>query len=269
MLLFVAPLIVGRGAPDLFAAPAVGAVADAWRLHDVEWRPVCDDLLHQRPPGQGRRLMFTGIVEEVGVLRSLRVGEKGAVLDVAASTVTADARVGDSILTDGCCLTVTSVDDHGFTADVQPETVRRTTFAQRRAGDRLNLERALTLQLATRRSPGELATSTASVSCRASGARTTPWSSTSRSRRPWRRLSAAQGRITIDGVSLTDRRRGRRRRARVADSSHGLRDHAGFHRRRPPGQPGGRPDRRYVHAFVAGHKPAAGLTWEKLAEAGF
>ena len=45
MLLFVAPLIVGRGAPDLFAAPAVGAVADAWRLHDVEWRPVCDDLL--------------------------------------------------------------------------------------------------------------------------------------------------------------------------------------------------------------------------------
>jgi diaminohydroxyphosphoribosylaminopyrimidine deaminase/5-amino-6-(5-phosphoribosylamino)uracil reductase len=45
VLLFVAPLIVGRGAPDLFAAPAVGAVADAWRLHDVEWRPVCDDLM--------------------------------------------------------------------------------------------------------------------------------------------------------------------------------------------------------------------------------
>ena len=45
VLLFVAPLIVGRGAPDLFAAPAVGAVADAWRLKDVEWRPVCDDLL--------------------------------------------------------------------------------------------------------------------------------------------------------------------------------------------------------------------------------
>ena len=45
VLLFVAPLIVGRGAPDLFAAPAVGALADAWRLHDIEWRPVCDDLL--------------------------------------------------------------------------------------------------------------------------------------------------------------------------------------------------------------------------------
>ncbi len=45
LLLFVAPLIVGRGAPDLFAAPAVDAVAGAWRLHDVEWRMVCDDLL--------------------------------------------------------------------------------------------------------------------------------------------------------------------------------------------------------------------------------
>jgi len=45
MLLFVAPLVVGRGAPDLFAAPAVSAVADAWRLRDVEWRAVCDDLL--------------------------------------------------------------------------------------------------------------------------------------------------------------------------------------------------------------------------------
>jgi diaminohydroxyphosphoribosylaminopyrimidine deaminase/5-amino-6-(5-phosphoribosylamino)uracil reductase len=45
LLLFVAPLVVGRGAPDLFAAPAVGSVAEAWRLRDVEWRAVCDDLM--------------------------------------------------------------------------------------------------------------------------------------------------------------------------------------------------------------------------------
>jgi diaminohydroxyphosphoribosylaminopyrimidine deaminase / 5-amino-6-(5-phosphoribosylamino)uracil reductase len=50
LLLFVAPLIVGRGAPDLFAAPAVGSVAEAWRLHDVEWRQICDDfVLSGRP----------------------------------------------------------------------------------------------------------------------------------------------------------------------------------------------------------------------------
>jgi diaminohydroxyphosphoribosylaminopyrimidine deaminase/5-amino-6-(5-phosphoribosylamino)uracil reductase len=45
VLLFVAPLIVGRGAPDLFASPAVDAVDLAWRLEDVAWRRVCDDLL--------------------------------------------------------------------------------------------------------------------------------------------------------------------------------------------------------------------------------
>ena len=45
VLLFVAPLIVGRGAPDLFALPAVSALAGAWRLQNVKWRPVCDDLL--------------------------------------------------------------------------------------------------------------------------------------------------------------------------------------------------------------------------------
>jgi len=45
VLLFVAPLFVGRGAPDLFSAPAVDAVDRAWRLRDVEWRRVCDDLL--------------------------------------------------------------------------------------------------------------------------------------------------------------------------------------------------------------------------------
>ena len=45
VLLFVAPLIVGRGAPDLFAAPAVTAVDRAWRLTDVEWTTMCDDLV--------------------------------------------------------------------------------------------------------------------------------------------------------------------------------------------------------------------------------
>ena len=49
-------------------------------------------------------------------------------LDVAARRVTGDAAVGDSILTDGVCLTVTSVRPGGFTADAMPETVRRTTL---------------------------------------------------------------------------------------------------------------------------------------------
>jgi len=78
--------------------------------------------------------VFTGIIEEVGTLRSLRVREKSAVLDVAASVVPEGAAVGDSILTDGVCLTITGLRPGGFTADVMPETVRRTTLADRQIG---------------------------------------------------------------------------------------------------------------------------------------
>ncbi len=90
--------------------------------------------------------MFTGIVEEVGKLRRLDVGGQSARLEIAASVVLDGTKVGDSILTDGVCLTVTAVGRDGFTADAMPETVRRTTLGERRPGDGLNLERALTLQ---------------------------------------------------------------------------------------------------------------------------
>ena len=90
--------------------------------------------------------MFTGIVEEVGALRSLRVGANAATLDVVARGVLDGTAVGDSILTDGVCLTVVSLRPDGFSADVMPETVRRSTLGDRRPGDKLNLERALTMQ---------------------------------------------------------------------------------------------------------------------------
>ena len=78
--------------------------------------------------------MFTGIVEEVGALRSLRVGESTATLDVVARGVLDGTAVGDSILTDGVCLTVVSLRPDGFSADVMPETVRRSTLGDRRPG---------------------------------------------------------------------------------------------------------------------------------------
>ena len=78
--------------------------------------------------------MFTGIVEEIGTLRGIRPGADSVVLDIAATTVTDDAAVGDSILTDGVCLTVTSLRAGGFTADAMPETVRRTTLVAAPAG---------------------------------------------------------------------------------------------------------------------------------------
>ena len=75
--------------------------------------------------------MFTGIVEEVGTLRGVRTSTESVVLDIAASTVTQDTAVGESILTDGVCLTVTAVHAGGVTADAMPETVRRTTLGER------------------------------------------------------------------------------------------------------------------------------------------
>ena len=83
--------------------------------------------------------MFTGIVEEVGHIKSADPGK----LVVKASTVLEDARVGDSICMNGTCLTVTSRDDESFSVDVVPETLRRTNLGELNAGDPVNLERSL------------------------------------------------------------------------------------------------------------------------------
>lgn len=87
--------------------------------------------------------MFTGIVEEVGALRSARKGARSAVLDIGARTVLEDAQVGDSIAVNGVCLTVTSLSADGFTADVMHETLRRSSLGTLRPGAPVNLERAL------------------------------------------------------------------------------------------------------------------------------
>lgn len=90
--------------------------------------------------------MFTGIIEEVGKVKSLRRGAKSFVLEVEAVTVLEGTQVGDSIATNGVCLTVTSLTGRGFTADVMPETVNRTALGELLPGALVNLERALSLQ---------------------------------------------------------------------------------------------------------------------------
>ena len=81
--------------------------------------------------------MFTGIVEEVGRVKTSGAGR----LTVAASTVMDDLRVAGSINVNGACLTVTSRDEATFSVDVVPETLRRTSLGGLRAGDGVNLER--------------------------------------------------------------------------------------------------------------------------------
>ena len=83
--------------------------------------------------------MFTGIVEELGHIHSLRDGR----LRIDATHVVEGAVIGESIAVNGCCLTVVAFGDDWWEADVSPETISRTSLAQLSDGDHVNLERAV------------------------------------------------------------------------------------------------------------------------------
>lgn len=83
--------------------------------------------------------MFTGIVEELGTVGSIKSG----VLIVDASLVLEDLDVKDSICVNGACLTVTGLTGKGFQVDVVPETLRRTNLGELTSGSKVNLERSL------------------------------------------------------------------------------------------------------------------------------
>ena len=83
--------------------------------------------------------MFTGIVEEVGKIASL----KGYQLSIQGRTVVEGAKLGDSIAVNGACLTVVGFQDNQFSVDLAPETIRRTSLGNVGPGDWVNLERPL------------------------------------------------------------------------------------------------------------------------------
>lgn len=87
--------------------------------------------------------MFTGIVEEVGRVQSIRREPANAVLTIAASKVLEDVHLGDSIAVCGVCLTVTSFTSSAFTADVMHETLNRSSLGTLKPGSPVNLERAM------------------------------------------------------------------------------------------------------------------------------
>ena len=88
--------------------------------------------------------MFTGIIEELGRVRSLERRGEGARLVIEASTVTVDTQEGDSISVNGVCLTAIDVRADSFAADGSRETLQRSTLGRLRAGSPVNLERAVT-----------------------------------------------------------------------------------------------------------------------------
>ena len=88
--------------------------------------------------------MFTGIVEELGKVKSLETHDKGARITIAADIVTSDSKDGDSIAVNGVCLTALDVTPDSFAADVSQETLDRTTLGRLQPGTSVNLERAVT-----------------------------------------------------------------------------------------------------------------------------
>ena len=91
------------------------------------------------------RNIFTGIIEELGVVKSIAINGASGCITIKAKKVLEGTQLGDSIAVNGTCLTVTSINSDGFSADVMAETVRRTSLSQVGKGDKVNLERAMTL----------------------------------------------------------------------------------------------------------------------------
>ncbi|MBL7137449.1 MAG: riboflavin synthase [Bacteroidales bacterium] len=146
--------------------------------------------------------MFTGIIEEIGAVSSVRRGGKAIALEVKAQRVLEGTRVGDSIAVNGVCLTITTLHEDRFTVDVMPETMNRTTFHRLKSGSRVNLERALRL---SDRLGGHLVTGHIDGTGRILARR-------KEENAEWLRIEAGtdilryiveKGSVAIDGISLT------------------------------------------------------------------
>ena len=87
--------------------------------------------------------MFTGIVEEIGEIIRIERVSRSAILHIRCQKVLEGTQTGDSIAVNGVCLTVTSLKERGYTADVMAETLGRSSLGTLRPGSRVNLERAM------------------------------------------------------------------------------------------------------------------------------
>ncbi len=89
--------------------------------------------------------MFTGIIEELGRIKSVSHGGSSIKLSICCKTVLENTKIGDSIAVNGICLTVTEMAKDWFAADVMPETLRKTSLSKLETSSMVNLERALRL----------------------------------------------------------------------------------------------------------------------------
>ena len=85
--------------------------------------------------------MFTGIVEEIGIIKSIKNGEKSSKITIGASKVLKGSLLGDSILTNGICLTVCKIGENYFEVDVMAESLRRSNLGDLKVGDKVKVKK--------------------------------------------------------------------------------------------------------------------------------
>jgi riboflavin synthase len=146
--------------------------------------------------------MFTGIVEHLGTVESLKANAEGGRLTIHAPTVTKHLEVSKSVAVNGCCLTVVAVEGERFSADLSGETLRKTSLGEWKAGTRVNLEQPLT---AGKEFGGHFVLGHVDTIGRI--ARLEPegenWWYGVEAPESFTRYIVPQGSITIDGISLT------------------------------------------------------------------
>jgi len=147
--------------------------------------------------------MFTGIIETMGTVAALQ--PRNGDLRVRITTTTlplADVRIGDSIATNGVCLTVVELPGDGYWADVSRETLAFTTIGEWRVGAAVNLEKAL---MAASRLGGHIVSGhvdgVGEVIARSDDARSIRL--TARAPKELAKYIAHKGSICVDGISLT------------------------------------------------------------------
>jgi len=146
--------------------------------------------------------MFTGLIEEVGKILSLKKSSQSAVLKVGCQKITDDVKIGDSISVNGVCLTVTSFERNTITFDVSAETLRRSNIGNLKTNDFVNLERALKFsdRLGGHILQGHVDTTTKVVGIKKEG---TGFVFSFKLPPTYRHLVVEKGSIGIDGISLT------------------------------------------------------------------
>jgi len=147
--------------------------------------------------------MFTGLIEEMGVLRSVQRQGEAMILVIAASKVLSDVKLGDSISVNGVCLTVVEFDGGAFSVDVMPETYRHTNLHAIKPGSFVNLERAM---MAGGRYGGHIVQGhvdgTGAIRGRYAEANAVVFEIEPRDPGMLRHI-VQQGSVTLDGISLT------------------------------------------------------------------